>query len=607
MVASSIPAARRRACAVAIVAFVALSFAPSSTADGHSLGQRHAGAPAEVITAKNFGVLGHLDLGPKLRYGDIFVFDHGSSVGTFAYVGTSLNFEVAKPCGRGVKIFDVSHPRHPRLVATAKGMGPDVDYEDVSVGRVGSLDVLATGIQSCFVPNAPRGLALYDVTDPADPHKLSFFSTPEGIHELDLVTRADGRSLVLATLPHSESAGTGGDLRIIEVTDPEHPVELADWGILADSSLPVVGGDFEITDQDAGVGAYSSNLAHGVRAADGGMTMYASYWDAGVLRFDISDPASPQLIGRTTFDIDEDGDAHSAAIYDANGTRYILQNNEEISPLSPPVITSSATGTRELPGLENHFMPTPLSSIGVTTGEVVDAGDACQASDLDGADGKIALFDTGEAVGCGIGKQVVNAVRSQAEGFLINFLGTSRPSFFLFFPGRKAARIINREVTGIPSATFSQIDGGADAIRAQLGSGPVTVTMMPSEPSWGFLEVFSEGNPTDHGGVLDYQQVGEFSALPHVVGDPVHRRGWFTIHNTETMGDRAYSSWYAHGIVALDISEPASPALAGKFTPRPDGPAEMWGVAVDPARSLVFGSDIQTGLWVLRPTGPAAP
>ena len=154
---------------------------------------------------------------------------------------------------------------------------------------------------------------------------------------------------------------------------------------------------------------------------------------------------------------------------------------------------------------------------------------------------------------------------------------------------------------------FSQIDGGADAIRAQLGSGHVTVTMTPTEPTWGFLEVFSEDNPTDHEGVLEHQQVGEFSALPHVVGDPLFRRGWFTIHNTETMGDRAYSSWYAHGIVALDISEPASPALAGKFTPRLDGPAGMWGVAVDPARSLVFGSDIQTGLWVLRPTGPAAP
>src|SRR5262245_19535619 len=599
---SSGPRLTRRRTLVMSLAVLALALVPSTTDAA-----RRPVVSTGGVGATNFEVLGHRELGPNVRFGDIFVFDHGPEVGTFAYLGTSQNFDAKRPCGRGVKIFDVTDPRHPRFVATAKGMGPDVDYEDVSVAHVGNRDVLATGIQSCFVENAPRGLALYDVTDPTDPHELSFFPTPVGIHELDLVTRADGRSLVLATLPHSESAGEGGDLRIIEVTDPEHPVELADWGILADSALPVVGGDFEITDQDQGIGAYSTNYAHNARAADGGMTMYVSYWDAGVLRFDISDPANPQLIGRTTFDVDEDGDAHSMSVFEANGTRYILQNNEEISPLSPPVITSSATADRELPGLENHFMPTPLSSIGVTTGEVFDAGDACEASDFDGTDGKIALFDTGDAVACGFAKQVLHALRSEAEGFLMNFVGTTRPSYFQFLPGRKARMTIAREGVGVPSATFSQIDGGADAIRAQLGSGPVTVTMTPTEPSWGFLEVFSESDHVDHDGVLEYRRVGQFSGLPHLVGDPAFHRGWFTIHNTQTMGNRAFSSWYANGIIALDISDPTSPSLVGTFSPRVDGPPAMWGVAVAPARSLVFGSDIQTGLWVLRPTGPAAP
>src|SRR5262245_8150885 len=457
----------RRRTLVTCLAVLALALVPSTT-DAARLPAASTGG----IAAMNFDVLGHEDLGPNVRFGDVFVFDHGPDVGTFAYLGTSQNFDDERPCGRGVKIFDVSDPQHPRFVATAKGLGPDVDYEDVSVAHVGNRDVLATGIQSCFVPKARRGLALYDVTDPTDPRELSFVPTPVGIHELDLVTRADGRSLVLATLPHSESAGEGGDVRIIEVTDPEHPVELADWGILADGSLPVVGGDFEITDQDQGIGAYSTNYAHNARAADGGMTMYVSYWDAGVLRFDISDPANPQLIGRTTFGVDEDGDAHSMSLYEANGTRYILQNDEEISPLSPPVITSSATGERQLPGLENHFMPTPLSSIGVTTGEVFDAGDACEASDFDGTDGKIALFDTGDAVACGFAKQVLHALRSEAEGFLMNFVGTTRPSYFEFLAGR-ARMTIDREGVGVPSATFSQIDGGANAIRAQLGSGPV--------------------------------------------------------------------------------------------------------------------------------------
>jgi hypothetical protein len=58
---------------------------------------------------------------------------------------------------------------------------------------------------------------------------------------------------------------------------------------------------------------------------------------------------------------------------------------------------------------------------------------------------------------------------------------------------------------------------------------------------------------------------------------------------------------------ALDISGPTNPVLVGKFTPRVNGPAEMWGVALDTEGTLVFGSDIRTGLWILRPTGATAP
>lgn len=573
-------------------------------ASGAGSRARGGGLAVGSAVTEGFTELGHLDLRPAVRFGDLAVFDHGPSVGTYAYVGTSINYEVARSCGRGVKIVDVSDPTLPRLVATAKIADPGVVYEDVAVARIGDRDVLAVGIQSFCSEDAPRGLALFDVSDPAAPVQLSFLSTPfAGIHELDLAVRPDGRAIVVGAVPHSEREGTGGDVVIIEVTDPEHPVQLADWGIVRDSSLPIVGGDAEIEDQDAGIGGYASNLAHNVRAADDGMTAYASHWDAGVLKFDLSDPANPVLLGRTTFDVTEDGDAHSMTTYEVAGTRYILQNNEEITALSPPVITSSATGERELPGLENHFMPSPLSSLGEVTGDVFDANDGCEASDFDGAAGSIALFDN-HGVGCSLGGQVVRALRSGAAGFLINYLGGTRPTFFRLFPGPRAFGIIAEEGEGVPSAMFSELDGGAAAIRAELATGPVTVTLTPTEPSWGFLEIFSESNAIERDGVLEYRQVGEFSALPHVVGELEQPGSWFTIHNTEVAGSRAYSSWYSHGIVALDLTDPANPILAGRFRP-PD--AMFWGVDVDPTRGLVFGSDMASGLWILQPTGASAP
>jgi hypothetical protein len=92
--------------------------------------------------------------------------------------------------------------------------------------------------------------------------------------------------------------------------------------------------------------------------------------------------------------------------------------------------------------------------------------------------------------------------------------------------------------------------------------------------------------------------------------------GTWTIHNTETLGDRAYSSWYSHGIVALDLTDPNAPQFAGQFVPATSsrfasslgpGPAEVWGVAIDPTTGLVYASDMRSGLWIVRPVGAAAP
>ncbi len=72
--------------------------------------------------------------------------------------------------------------------------------------------------------------------------------------------------------------------------------------------------------------------------------------------------------------------------------------------------------------------------------------------------------------------------------------------------------------------------------------------------------------------------------------------GSWSIHNTEVLGGRAYSAWYSAGIVALDMTDPTDPHLVGQFVPQTSrrhanslgtGPAEVWGVAVDPDTGIV--------------------
>jgi len=582
-----------------------------------------ANGAASSLVAESFDVLGHANLGGGSPNGDVFFFDHGEDVGKFAYVGTW-----GSPCsGHGAKIVDVNDPSHPKVVARVGGR-TGVSNEDLVVIEIGGMDVLGIGVQLCKAQGGAGGLALFDVTDPTKPRALSFLPTPAGgVHELDMVTRGDGTSLALLAVPFTEfentyfEANSGGEFRIVDISDPAAPVEVATWGVIADSTLADFGGGYEVTSSFQGLGYYAAHYAHGARAADGGMTAYVSYWDSAVLKFDISDPSTPLLVGRTQYGLADEGNAHSLTTYDVGATRYVLQNDEEGESLSPTIVTSSATGTTEYTGIEEPWAPTLLSEIGTVGGTVHDANDGCQAADFDSAAGNIALVDTydpfyvgiipGWTVPCSIGSQVLRAVAAGADAVLFNLI--SPDDAWPFFSGD--LRAVQRTAGGVAIVQVSDIDGLAAAIRA--ASGPVTVTLDPQEPTWGYLRVFDESSASDVNGdgTPEFEQVGLFNDLPHVTGELFNPPGTWTIHNTEVNGDRAYSSWLSHGIVALDLSDPTAPQLVGQFVPPSGGrfasslgvgPAAVWGVAVDPETGLVYASDMRTGLWIIEPTGSAA-
>jgi hypothetical protein len=591
--------------------------------EAHESKQFAAGPPSQLV-ADNFDVLGHVNLGGGSPNGDVFFFDHGGEIGKYAYVGTW-----SSPCsGHGIKIVDVNDPTQPKVVALAGGR-TGISNEDVVVREIGDMDLLGIGVQVCKPQGGSGGLQLFDVTDPTDPQALSFFPVPAGgVHELDMVTRADGRTLALLAVPFVEFDNTyfgtnsGGEFRIVDITDPANPVELADWGVIADSALRNFGGGQEVTSSFQGLGYFAAHFAHSVRAADGGMTAYVSYWDSGVLKFDISDPANPVLLARTQYGVRDDGDGHSMTPYDVGGTRYILQNDEDFESLSPTVVMSSATGATEFSGIEEPWAPTLLSELGPVGGTIHDANDGCEASDFTGAGGRIALVHTvdpfyvgiipGWTRPCTIGSQVVRAAEAGADGVLLNLI--SPDDAYPYFEG--SAKAVQQAAGGMVIVQVSDIDGLATAIRA--AAGPVTVTLDPSEPTWGFIRVFSEASSSDVNGdgTPEFTQVGAFDDLEHTSGELFTPPGSWSIHNTEVNGDHAYSSWYSHGIVALDLANPASPMLVGQFVPPTSdrfagslghGPAEVWGVAIDPETGIVYASDMRTGLWILEPTGPAAP
>jgi hypothetical protein len=585
-------------------------------AEGHPHPEVVREGAAKPIVEDNFELLDHVRVPGRQAASDIAFFDHGGR-GKFAYVGSFRD-----PCtSDGVTIFGVSRPRRAEVAAVASLPSRwRTSTEDVVVEQVGDRTILAGGLQACR-SRGKNGIALWDVTRPRRPELLRFVRTPGGVHELDLAVRPNGQVLALLAVPFVEFGDTyfgtnaGGEFRIVDITDPLHPQRLSDWGIIRDSDLVTFGGD-EIDSSFQGMDTfYAAIYAHSVRDADHGMTAYVSYWDAGIVKLDITDPTHPVLVGRTFYEIGDSGDAHSMFPLDANGTRYVIENDEDYAPDSPVTVTSSETGTTEFNAMHEPWMPRNLYDTGPVTDAVVDANDGCEEGDYAGAEGSVTLVDTvdpfyegiidGWTIPCGLGHQVRLAAQSGAAVLLSNLITPDDP---YPFPYRTPNGIADDE--DLVVVQVASEDGLADALRA--AGGTPQVTMETNTPAVGYVRIFDESQLTDLDGdglVQEFTEVATFTEPPNVFGQlSVPPRGTWSVHNTEVNGQIAYSSWYSNGIIAWDLSDITQPVQVGQFRPPTRrGWPEVWGVAFDPETGIVFASDLVGGLWIVDPTGPAEP
>jgi hypothetical protein len=541
------------------------------------------GDPSGAV-AENFDVIGHNALGAQDSNADVWIHSN------FVYVGTW-----AIPCtGRGVKIIDVSNPRRPRVIG-AVGARPGTSAEDVVVRHVSTPyftgDLLALGHQRCggqrALDRAAFGVEFWNVTNPYRPQKLASLGVNRGgggVHELDLFQRGSEVYALLAT-PFSEffDPVPGGDFRIVRATNPRAPVQVGEWGAGAHGLAP---GPFW------GQGSFGASFDHSARASADGMLAYVSYWDQGVLTLDISDVETPTLVTQTMYPAEADGDAHSVSVYESetNGT-LLLQNDEDFDPRSPALIHYGvSTGiANESPGAT----PLWLEPSHVLTADVVEAdGQGCSITDYpaDTAGGiavvrtPVPFFDPpgGEEPLCFQFEQEQAAEAAGAAAVVHDFIAeNTSPQWFDF------------DVVGIP-VLFT------DHATAQGVVSEGSATLEALQPSWGFLRVYDAETGAQ---VASFDDAGNVHAFPAP-------DGFWSIHNNEVVGDRSYASWYSNGVVAMDLTPlnetpPQNPVEVGRFIPA--GFPEVWGVAMRESDNLIAVSDIGSGLWLVRPTGPAAP
>src|SRR5919106_6241829 len=303
--------------AAAALTFAAVGLSHGDDGDGLLKDERHFKQQAEKTfqgghkagSALNMVVVGHNDLEARGFNADVWVHDGFAYVGQWGFTDWATGNSRFCPTDerRGVAVIDVRDPTNPTRVSTLLNVNGS-SAEDVVVytarfGAFAGRDIAVAGIQDCagsrYSPDpGDRGLQLWDVTDAADPVPLGMLATAcctRGVHEFEVQHRPDlGRTFAYATVPTSRypdantpsgyrDANGDGDFRLIDITDPTHPVQVSDWGIQD------IGGPFS-----AGQGGDPDpNFGHRAQPSGDGRLVFLSYWDSGFIALDVTDPTHP--------------------------------------------------------------------------------------------------------------------------------------------------------------------------------------------------------------------------------------------------------------------------------------------------------------------------
>jgi len=124
---------------------------------------------------------------------------------------------------------------------------------------------------------------------------------------------------------------------------------------------------------------------------------------------------------------------------------------------------------------------------------------------------------------------------------------------------------------------------------------------------WGHLRTVDISDPAAPTLLGEYQLPEND---PSTCAEP-HDRVAFTAHNATVTHDVALVTWYAGGLQAIDISDPAQPVQLAELRPEPlatvavEDPGlggngvEMWSYPVI-QDGLIYVVDVRNGLYVLR-------
>jgi ribosomal protein L31 len=425
-----------------------------------------------------------------------------------------------------------------------------------------------------------------------------------------------------------EETGTT-DVDIWEVTDPRAPALISETGLSAwpDAQSPLANGN-TVFNHDMTVTKIKNRW-----------TLLSSYWDAGYIELDVTDPAHPVFIGDTDFAATDpltglsppEGNGHYAE-FDRKGRVFIGTDEDfQTSRLESFQITTGPNAG-SFPGGEFGFSR-PISELpdSLLSGPTVFGGYGCNddvaeipppsvLGSLGPDEESILVLQRGPVndpnhphAACRFDEKIQNAANAGYDAVVIAnhhngagggqfpdsaFCGSGEPrTIFAVCTGHRAFHLLFDRT---PDYTIPYPAGDPGDLEPNPGDLGAKISAKSIFDGWGYIHLF------DGETLQDLDQL----AIPEAL-DPAFARGFgaLSVHEVtfSQSSDIAYLSWYAGGFRVVSFANSRLEEV-GHFIDV--GGNDFWGVQLHKApdgTELVLASDRDAGLYIFRYTGPRKP
>jgi hypothetical protein len=518
----------------------------------------------------------------------------------------------------GVHVVDIRNPAAPKEVAfigSKEGSFPGEGVQALPLTTSSfNGSILVTNNEKCLDKGIPGfgGMNIYDITNPAHPTPLV-----EGIGDKTV----NGQGKKAANEIHSVFAWDAGnkayavivdneecmDVDNIDITNPKKAALIAEYDL--DEKFPQI--------RQAAPANLIEVFHHDmiVKEIAGRQVMLISYWDAGYVKIDVTDPLNIQYLGDTDFTdpdpeaaesgltVPPEGNGHQAEFTRDNA--YVIGADEDFNPFA--LVARNDTDNTVINASEGSDTK-PLADGQTISGPSVFVGRACPgdpAVPAGGAGTQIAVVERGV---CTFTEKVASVIAAGGYEAILVFnrtapdgcetpLGMSVegdiPTFGV------APRSQGFAIFDIPYDEAACVAGdGTQQAPIALGTVGDDLTFSSYFDGWGYVHLFA--NTNGKMAELDTYAVPE-------AHDPAFAEGFgdLSVHEVATSATRddlLYFSYYAAGFRVARIAGGEIEEVGHYID---TGGNNFWGVQVfqSGGQEYVAASDRDFGLYIFRYTG----